>query len=281
MKPREWRLLETYDVSPALAMGLDEALLLGSDTSVGPGSAQEAGPEPTLRLYTWQPDAISLGYFQAFDDVPAAHDHAAVVRRLTGGGAIHHHAGELTFSITLDAGDPAYVGSVPDSYERTHEAVMAALRSLGVPGVVMRRDAPCLSDRDGTGMCFHESTPQDICWPMDREPGLRKGVGTAQRRIRERGRGRILHHGSVKLGGSPLEPGVATAAEAIRSAVDIEAAAAALKDAVCAEFGVRLRPDSPTEVECRRAADLGQRYGSPEFLHRSVRRHWTPSKRSK
>ena len=69
--PDRWRLLETFDVSPTDAMGLDEALLRSIDT--------EPCSVPTLRLYTWSPDAISLGYFQSFEDVPAAKDHAHVV----------------------------------------------------------------------------------------------------------------------------------------------------------------------------------------------------------
>ena len=187
MQTRTWRLLETFDVSPTDAMGLDEALLRSVDA--------EQGSVPTLRLYTWKPDAISLGYFQAFEEVAAAKAHRNVVRRLTGGGAIHHHPGELTFSITLDAKDPAYAGPVPASYERIHSAIVAALHSVGVPGARMRREEPSLSDASGTGMCFHKSTSQDISWQLPGEAHLRKGVGTAQRRTG----GRILHHGSIKL----------------------------------------------------------------------------------
>jgi lipoate-protein ligase A len=258
MKPQTWRLLETYDVSATDAMGLDEALLKGVDA--------ELRSVPTLRLYTWQPDAISLGYFQAFDDVAAAKGHRQVVRRLTGGGAIHHHAGELTFSITLDAKDPAYAGSVPASYERTHEAIIAALLSVGVPGVCMRRSEPSLSDVQGTGMCFHESTPQDISWTSAGEAHSRKGVGTAQRRTG----GRILHHGSIKVDGSPLEEGVAT----VRSAapgVSLESVASALKAAIEAEFQVGLAPSVPTKAEALQAFELGARYVEPSFLHRPRR----------
>ncbi|MFT7075804.1 MAG: lipoate-protein ligase A [Planctomycetota bacterium] len=280
MAPRAWRLLETYDVSPADAMGLDEALLLGSPTSVDADSVSHAEPAPTLRLYTWKPDAISIGYFQAFEDVPAARDHPAVVRRLTGGGAIHHHGGELTFSITLDAKDPAYAGSVPASYERTHEAVMAALRAVGVPGVQMRRGKACASDLPDTGMCFHESTPQDISWAMPGSTALRKGVGTAQRRVRcgapgwttGRTKGRILHHGSIKVTGSPLEAEVANVAALAHQPDGLASLAAAFRVAIEAEFDACLQPDEPTPEEWQQAAELGRRYGSSGFVHRAIRR---------
>ncbi len=259
MKARTWRLLETFDVSPTDAMGLDEALL----RSVG----EEHSSVPTLRLYTWEPDAISLGYFQAFEDVGAAGDHSHVVRRLTGGGAIHHHAGELTFSITLDAKDPSYAGSVSASYERPHSAVIAALRAVGVPGPRMRRDEPSLSDTQGTGMCFHESTPQDVSWTSPGEAHSRKGVGTAQRRTA----GRILHHGSIKLSSSPLESGVATV-QSVAPGVSVMDMASALKAAVEDEFQVTLQGSAPTQREWDRCAALGAKYVDAAFLHRRTRR---------
>ena len=72
--------------SPESNLALDEALL------------ERPLTPPTLRLYTWSPDTLSLGYFQRYEDVPAVSRASAVVRRITGGGAIHH-AGELTWSI--------------------------------------------------------------------------------------------------------------------------------------------------------------------------------------
>ena len=263
---RRWRLLETYNVSPTDAMGLDEALLRGASAEANSAPAPPALATPTLRLYTWQPDAISLGYFQAFEDVPAAKEHAHVVRRLTGGGAIHHHGGELTFSLTLDASDPAYRGSVSTSYERTHEAIASALEAIGVPGVRMRRNEASRSDASGTGMCFHESTPQDISWASPGEAGLRKGVGTAQRRTG----GRILHHGSIKVTGSPLEEGVATVASQVPDASLMDVASA-LKEAIAAEFQAAWDPSAPTAEEWRRAAALGSRYVDSDFLHRAIR----------
>ena len=61
-------------------------------------------------------------------------------------------------------------------------------------------------------MCFHASTPFDIVWSEA------KGVGSAQRRTG----GRVLHHGSIKLGASALEAGVATLDLAARR-VDVAA----------------------------------------------------------
>lgn len=252
-----WSLVETFDASPAFAMGLDEALM------------RRSGARPTLRLYTWAPDALSLGYFQPIEDVPAAAGHGAVVRRVTGGGAIHHHAAELTFSLTLDASHPAYAGPIPGSYERTHEAVALCVRRLGADGARMRRDEPCASDVGGTGMCFHESTPLDVGWEVD-GGGFRKGVGTAQRRTA----GRVLHHGSIKLGPSDLEPGVATvrAARGPRAVMPtIAEAAEALRAAIEEVHGVRLEREQLPASLLSEADDLGARYGAPAFVNRRIR----------
>jgi lipoate-protein ligase A len=115
-------------------------------------------------------------------------------------------------------------------------------------------------------MCFHESTPQDICWG-GAAGQLAKGVGTAQRRTA----GRILHHGSIKLGPSPLEPEVATLADRAAEVSPVEAGRA-LRDGFAREFGVDLEPCEP-DAELRAAAEaMADRYSAPEFLHRETRR---------
>jgi lipoate-protein ligase A len=240
---RRWRLLETWDATPAQAMGLDEALLLS------------AGAPPTLRLYTWKPDTLSLGYFQKLAEVPGRDRASAIVRRITGGGAIHH-VEELTFSITVERDHPLYAGPISESYRRVHAAVIDALRALGLPAV-LREDSPTLSDRHGTGMCFHQSTPLDIIW------NGRKGVGTAQRRSRDR----ILHHGSIKLGSSILEGEIATTAECGREHSAREMAEV-LIEACSARFQVALESCQPEAGEVDAASSLGERFLDRDFVHR-------------
>ena len=224
-------------------MGLDEALLERPETP------------PTLRFYTWSPDTLSLGYFQRWRDVPNASSAGAVVRRITGGGAIHH-TGELTFSIVLARDHPLYRGPVRDSYARVHDAIAATLGTLGV-SAERRGAAEVLSDVAETGMCFHESTPLDLVW-LDR-----KGVGSAQRRRSNR----VLHHGSIKLSPTPLETGVATLAEA-GVTIAPEELAGALVETFEEAFGIRLEPGEPTGVELDEASARGGRYRETEFVRR-------------
>jgi lipoate-protein ligase A len=178
-----WRLLETWRGEPGWNMALDEALLASAEAS------------PVLRFYTWEPAALSLGYFQRWADLESRSAGAVVVRRFS--GAIHH-ADELTFSIAGPAAHALFRGEVRRSYERVHALLAAALARMGV-AAALRGARAVSSERAGTGMCFHESTALDLVWDGA------KGVGSAQRRTG----GRVLHHGSIKLGRTELEEGVA------------------------------------------------------------------------
>ena len=238
-----WRLITTWGAAPGFNMGLDEALLESFESP------------PTLRFYTWRPDTLSLGYFQRFADVAGTDRAGAVVRRITGGGAIHH-VHELTFSITASLDDPVYRGPVAESYARVHEAIRAALAEIGVPAQA-RGARDLVSDREGTGMCFHKSSAEDLVW------GSRKGVGSAQRRKA----GRVLHHGSIKLGASALEGEIATAAEH-RPGLSPEEFAPLLARAIQAHFAIALEPAVPSPSERSEAKLLGARYLDPEFLRR-------------
>ena len=238
-----WRLITTWGADPGFNMGLDEALLESPESA------------PTVRFYSWKPDTLSLGYFQRFAEVPAAHAAASVVRRITGGGAIHH-VRELTFSLVAPAGHAVFQGPVPVSYARIHAAIAAALLEIGVEAQ-LRGARDLLSDRLGTGMCFHESTPLDLVWAG------RKGVGSAQRR---KG-GRVLHHGSIKIGPSPLEEGVATATD-LAPGTTSETFAPLLRAAFTRSLGFELEAGVPTADERARARLLGRRYLEPEFVKR-------------
>jgi lipoate-protein ligase A len=237
-----WRLVVTWGADPSFNMGLDEALL----------EADEA--PPTLRLYSWSPETLSLGYFQKLSDVPGHEKARQIVRRITGGGAIHH-VRELTFSITTSLDHPIYRGPVADSYARVHAAIVDALARAGVEAAPRGTTAPIASDQAGTGMCFHHSTPVDLVW------NGRKGVGSAQRRRH----GRVLHHGSIKLGDSALETGVATLPGAGRDPGPAEIGDL-LTAAFVNRFGVKLERTVPEPSERARAKILGVRYLDPAFV---------------
>jgi len=102
-------------------MAVDEALLTGPDR------------RPALRLYAWSPAALSLGWFQpgeAFDAEAARAAGAVLVRRLTGGGAIHHDR-ELTFALVATPGEDGYPADTIEAYRLVHAGLAAALEAVG------------------------------------------------------------------------------------------------------------------------------------------------------
>jgi lipoyl(octanoyl) transferase len=238
-----WRLIRTWDAPPGFNMGLDEALL------------RSPAARPVLRLYTWAPAALSLGYFQRHDEVVAAlrlraPDLPPLVRRLTGGGAIHH-ARELTFSIAAPLTHPLYRGPVAESYARVHAALADALARHGA-GAGPRAERALLSDDPASPMCFHNSTALDLAWDG------RKGVGSAQRRSG----GRVLHHGSIKLGTTALEGAIATAA------VSAQELGRSLAEALARRFGLAFDEEAPAEEELLHARAREGFFTSDAFLRR-------------
>lgn len=238
-----WRLITTFGADPSFNMGLDEALL------------DSRGSPTTLRFYTWKPDTLSLGYFQRYAEVPGVEKAGAVVRRITGGGAIHH-VKELTFSIAASLDHPLYRGPVGESYTRIHGALIDALAAAGVASG-LRGGTGLASDVEGTGMCFHASTPLDVAW------NGRKGIGSAQRR---KG-GRVLHHGSIKLGTSPLEGAIATL-EGEGAKLRVEELAQLVRAAFERTFEVEFEAAVPDAAERADARTLGTRYLDPAFVRR-------------
>ena len=238
-----WRLLQHFDAEPGFNMAVDEQLLLG-------GSSM-----PALRFYTWKPDALSLGYFQRWIDVPAAEQAGAVVRRLTGGGAIHH-ARELTFSLTAPLDHPLYRGPVRASYERVHRAIATVLADYGVRAS-LRGEQAVTSDAPQTGMCFHKSTDLDLVWDQG------KGLGSAQRRTA----GRVLHHGSIKLGKTSLEPGIASL-ESHAPELEPRELAEAMLAAFPELLEMKFEHDELAAQELDRAQTRSNHFRSSTFLHR-------------
>ncbi len=177
-----WRFLNDGAHDGDTNMAIDEALLLG----VNKGSTR-----PTIRVYSWDPPTVSVGYSQALDaelDVEACHRAGAgVVRRPTGGRAVFH-AGELTYSVIAPSGTPPIGTSIMEAYSVIANALLAGLRLLGVEAE-LASVAPLMRGRDGGASppCFVSSGRYEIV------VGGRKLVGSAQRRVG----GGMLQHGSI------------------------------------------------------------------------------------
>lgn len=265
-RPR-WRLLASGPADGAWNMACDAALL----ESAGAGAAP-----PTLRLYGWNPPAVSLGRNQPEPAPGAAAALAArgagIVWRPTGGRAVWHGPPEeeLTYAVAAPLGRPPLDAGLVEAYRRIHAALAAGLRDLGVDAAL----APRRPGRRPPGpasrlACFAASVPYEI------EVAGRKLLGSAQRRTRAG----LLQHGSLPLAGNQAVlaaawPGSLAegAATTVAAAAGRRLPAARVADALAAAFerelGVRLEPGALTGGERR---SIAVRLGEPGSLDTSSR----------
>ena len=127
LKFNEIRLLKTGHSNGYWNMALDEALL----NSVSNSTVDT----PILRLYGWDPPAVSIGYFQSINqevDVENCKEAGVdIVRRMTGGGAVFHDS-ELTYSfITRE-----YPQNILESYRMICDPIIICLNNLGFKKVI-------------------------------------------------------------------------------------------------------------------------------------------------
>lgn len=146
----------------------------------------------TLRLYSWQPHGLSIGFQQSMDavDLEACEKHGVeVVRRPTGGRAVLH-ANELTYAVIMRCDGGIY---------RTHNMIVGALlssfESLGARLDLTSRTSDTnfrSTYAAGTltnAACFASSARHEATHDG------RKVIGSAQRRFGDV----VLQHGSILL----------------------------------------------------------------------------------
>jgi lipoate-protein ligase A len=179
-----WRILRTPAANGAWNMAVDEAIL---------ESVQQDAAMPTLRLYAWQPACLSLGYAQPYRDANIeglAQNGWQIVRRPTGGRAILH-TDELTYSVIAPLDEPRVAGGVLESYRRLSQALVAALRRLGLPAQADREYALPQDAQVSGPVCFEVPSNYEITVEG------KKLIGSAQARRKEG----VLQHGSLPLYG--------------------------------------------------------------------------------
>lgn len=235
-------------------MARDETLL----NRIGDGSSA-----PTLRLYQWDPPTISLGYFQPFVEfqkLPPPAGELAVVRRLTGGGAILHDR-ELTYSLVLPT-DHRLLSDGPNQlYAVVHDAVIASLHSMGV------RSEQCGDSDESTPVrgpffCFARRHRYDVL--VDG----RKMVGSAQRRTRSA----VLQHGSIVLANRFEQQPTAAVSQCLGAQPFGEALGLlgnALLDHLANTTGEAFERGEWTADELNAANDLASKYTGAAWLNRT------------
>ncbi|MHB0886686.1 MAG: lipoate--protein ligase family protein [Bacillota bacterium] len=185
-----WRLIRSEPADAARNMAVDEAIMTAHGRGLVP---------PTLRFYTWQPAAVSVGYFQSLEreiDVEACRRAGiGIVRRPTGGRAVLHDD-ELTYSITI--AESILPGSILETYRYLSRGLLAGFGLIGLRADLTnppsRGGEPAAA---GVAPAPHGSSAACFDAPSWYEltSGGKKIVGSAQTRKN----GIILQHGAIIL----------------------------------------------------------------------------------
>ncbi len=188
---------------------------------------------PTLRFYQWSKPTLSLGYFQCYED---RHSHrnsmkCAVVRRMTGGGAILHDQ-ELTYSFVWPKKhfdfDQAAGKDPRHQYRIFHETLVEILADFGIESHVLEADDGSRGEQPF--LCFKRRGAGDLL------VGDHKVAGSAQRRRR----GVVMQHGSVLLGTSAAAPELAGLNEIVGSRLSADTMMTAWSRRLEAKLRMRL-----------------------------------------
>ena len=122
-----WRLIPLETHNAYMNMAIDEAIITSRVENLVPN---------TLRLYQWQPSAVSIGKNQ--NQQKEVHSEALkklgvdLVRRTSGGGTVYHdQTGEITYSVTARTHDLGK--DITAVYTSIYAAITDALRLLGIP----------------------------------------------------------------------------------------------------------------------------------------------------
>lgn len=229
-----WRLIPPMVAPGALHMAIDAWLL---------DQHLHHGHPPTLRFYTWNPPAISLGFSQR-RHIPE-HWHRLtwrgqpvdLVRRPTGGRGVLHQ-GDLTYALVTSG----WAGKRDQVYRQLCQFLIQGWGALGVDLTFGHATRPDLSSAN----CFALSTAADLATPT----GV-KWVGSAQLR---RGQA-ILQHGSMRLDPDPdlyeqVFQTPAPAVDALPPLPPVEVIVATLTQAAADCFGCTFltQPLNPAEL---------------------------------
>ncbi len=134
LSDRAWRSIPEQRLSGAMAMALDE---VAAETAVREGIR-------TVRVYTWDPATLSLGYGQDSGTVDwdyCDREGVDVTRRQTGGGGIYHDThGDISYSIVVPAEEVP--GDLMQTYELLCEPIFDAFERMGISAAFADREYP-------------------------------------------------------------------------------------------------------------------------------------------
>jgi lipoate-protein ligase A len=139
---------------------------------------------PILRVYRWQGEWMSIGYFSALSAVPEGRD---FVRRPTGGGVVDHRE-DWTYTLVVPRGFGLAELPGAESYQIIHQAIRDALREERIDCELVSQQSDAANE-----LCFDKPVVYDLV-----DTNGRKVAGAGQRR----GKQGLLHQGSLQFIGS-------------------------------------------------------------------------------
>lgn len=179
-----WHFVDTGLCAGEYNMMYDERLA----RTLAPGTG-------IVRVYGWNPFAVSLGWNQRNEEIDEQRcraDGFDVVRRPTGGRAILH-AEEVTYCVVM----PAEGAGVLSTYHEISRGLLAGLHRLGVAASFEKSQPhfPTLYRSASSSVCFTSSARYEVQYRG------KKLIGSAQRRfIGDGGKEVVLQHGSLLVG---------------------------------------------------------------------------------
>ena len=140
---------------------------------------------PVLRVYRWDGDWASIGYFGKIAEARGLFGEGGLVRRWTGGGMVDHRA-DWTYSVVAPQSEPLAGWRGAESYRRLHEALAETLMAEGVLTRLSQGEG-----ETGAALCFENPVSYDL---LGADGGKLAGAGQRRSRLG------LLHQGSVARG---------------------------------------------------------------------------------
>jgi lipoyl(octanoyl) transferase len=179
-----WRIIDAGLCTAAFNMAIDEAIAIEVRRHISP---------PTLRIYSWQQRAVSIGHFQRAGDLDLGYclkNDIQIVRRPTGGRAVYHND-EITYSFSVQTGTGIFSHGLFDSYKKISVALALALSKCGLsPQSRTRKPNPKFRVQNSklyNPLCFQSVSYGEIS--VDKI----KVIGSAQKRWADG----LLQQGSI------------------------------------------------------------------------------------
>ncbi len=172
----EWYYIDTGENTGGFNMAFDNHMLLNPPD------------KPLLRMFSWNPSAVSLGFNQRLKSVNRkilALNNIDLVRRSTGGRAVLHK-NEVTYSVVIPKDHEYFNYGIHQLYRILSEAIVDGFQRLGIQTDIEKNKAGIVQD-DLKELCFSSTARFEI--KLNDE----KLVGSAQRRLTMG----VLQHGSI------------------------------------------------------------------------------------